>query len=284
MSDPKYIILNGEIVEEQKARVSPLNRGMMYGDGCFETLRYYSGSFLRWDRHFQRLEDGLDYLGINPAFTAVELMDQVVRLIEANQLSENEAMIRIQVWRKGGRGYATDSTEMGWMIQAGEVYSDSASLKLTVAETRCIPSAALDRKYKLSNGLNYIKAAQEASLIQCDDSLMLTVHDVISETTTSNIFWVKDDTVYTPSSECDLLPGVTRELTIEVIRSMGIQLEEGEFELEEIQKAEAVFCTNSLIEVKEVTSLDNNYFEAYHPILVKLKSGFEQHKVKELRQ
>lgn len=282
MSDPRYIILNGEITEGQEARVSPLNRGMMYGDGCFETMRYYAGSFLRWDRHFQRLEDGLEYLGINPAFTADELMEQILKLIEANKLSKNEAMVRIQCWREGGRGYATDSMDMGWMIQAGEAFSDSASLKLTVAETRCIPSAALERKYKLSNGLNYIKAAQEASLRQCEDSLMLTVDDVISETTTSNIFWVKGDTVYTPSIECDLLPGVTRELMLEVISTLGIHLEEGEFGLEGIQKAEAIFCTNSLIEVKEVSSLDDSIFEAGHPMVMKLKAGFEQQKVKEL--
>lgn len=282
MSDPRYIILNGEITEEQEARVSPLNRGMMYGDGCFDTMRYYAGSFLRWDRHFQRLEDGLEYLAINPAFTADELMEQILKLIGANQLTENEAMVRIQCWRKGGRGYATDSTDMGWMIQTGEAIPDATPLKLTVAETRCIPSAALQRKYKLSNGLNYIKAAQEASLRQCNDSLMLTVDDVISESTTSNIFWVKGDTVYTPSIECDLLPGVTRELMLEVISTSGIHIEEGEFGLEEIQKAETVFCTNSLIEVKEVSSLDDNIFDTDHPMVMKLKARFEQQKVKEL--
>jgi branched-subunit amino acid aminotransferase/4-amino-4-deoxychorismate lyase len=281
MTDPVHIILNGELVEEQEARVSPLNRGMMYGDGCFETMRYYAGSFLRWNRHFQRLQDGLEYIGIDPAFTAEELMEQVLSLLEANRLAETEAMIRIQCWREGGRGYITDSKRMGWMIQAGKPVSNASPLKLTVAKTRCIPSAALRRKYKLSNGLNYIKAAQEASQRQCDDSLMLTIEDMISETTSANIFWVKDEVIYTPSVKCDLLPGVTREVMIEVIEDLGIKLEEGEFGLDEINKAEAVFCTNSLIEIKEVGTLDNHIFETDHPMLMKLKTGFEQRKVQE---
>lgn len=272
MTEPDHIILNGELVEEHKARISPLNRGLMYGDGCFETMRYYGGSFLRWNRHFQRLKEGLDYLGINPAFTADKLLEQIFGLLEANDLADSEAMIRIQCWREGDRGYFTDSKKMGWMIQAGELISEEASpLKLTVAKTRCIPSEALGRKYKLSNGLNYIKAAEEASHRQCDDSLMLTLEKMISETTSANIFWLSDDVIYTPSEECDLLPGITRELIMEVIEDLGIQLEEGKFSLDEIKKAEAVFCTNSLIEIKEVGNLDDRSFETQHPVIKNLK-------------
>ncbi|MCH2449497.1 MAG: aminotransferase class IV [Gracilimonas sp.] len=283
MSEPIYIILNGKLVEEQEAKISPANRGMMYGDGCFETIRYYAGSFLRWNRHYQRLKGGLEYLGINPAFTADELMEQVLSLLEANQLAEKESMVRIQCWREGGRGYAADSISMNWMIQAVVIVSGASPLKLTVAETRCIPSVALQRKYKLSNGLNYIKAAQEASRRQCNDSLMLTMHAKISETTSANIFWVKENEVYTPDDDCDLLPGVTRRIVMEVVSSLGIVLIKGKFNLSEIREAEAVFVTNSLVEIKEILSLDDLIFEMKHPLVTKIKEGFERYKVQELK-
>jgi branched-subunit amino acid aminotransferase/4-amino-4-deoxychorismate lyase len=282
MSETPFIILNGKIIAEQEAWVSPLNRGMMYGDGCFETLKWYSGSFLKWDLHVQRVEAGLEYLEISPAFTPAELRRQLITLIERNQLLEKEGMIRIQCWRKGERGYKTDSSNMGWLIQASEITPHHSPLKLTEAETRCIPSAALDRNYKLSNGLNYIKAAQEARNVQCDDALMLTVGGKISETTSANIFWVKDDQVFTPSKKCDLLPGITRELVIEVIKSVGIELAEGIFTPEDIQSAEAVFCTNSLIELRSVASLDKINFEVDHPLFLKIKDNFDQFKQKEL--
>lgn len=283
MSDPSYIVLNEKLLKEQEAMISPVNRGMMYGDGCFETLRSYSGKFLRWNQHFDRLKGGLDYLGINPDIDSSEWKSQVIELLEANHLSDKEAMIRIQCWREGGRGYTPNSSKMGWMIQASEIKSDNTPLKLIVAKTRCIPSLALDRKYKLSNGLNYIQAAKEAADQHADDALMLTINGYISETSSANIFWIKDDQVFTPSNECDLLPGITRQVIIELIESNGFEITEGIFNPEELKNAEAVFCSNSLIEVREVASLDKVSFELNHLMVVKLQDNFEQFKRQELK-
>lgn len=284
MSSQQFMILNGELLHEEIASISPLNRGNMYGDGCFETFKSYSGRFLRWKQHFKRLEEGLSYLDIQTPFSATDLKDQVKGLLEHNLLLNEEAMVRIQCWRAGERGYFTDSTEAHWMIQASKVHPQKKSLSLAVAETRAIPSEALERKYKLSNGLNYIKAAGEARRSSCDDSLMLTVDNKISETTSANIFWVNEDKIFTPDLDCDLLPGVTRSLVIDTIQSLGILVEQGKYELADLQKSEAVFCTNSLIEIAEVHSLGEIEFEIDHPLVMKIKVAFEQLKVKELSE
>ena len=282
MKNTDAVILNGEVVQENQALISPFNRGMMYGDGCFETIRSYSGKFLGWDMRFERLKGGLDYLNIDAPFTSQELKEQVLSLLSKNSLSKADAMIRLQCWRKGGRGYTPSSSEANWMIQASALSKHHNAINLILAETRCIPSVALERKYKLSNGLNYIKAAQEAKEKSGDDSLMLTVNGKISETTSANIFWVKGDKVFTPSVECYLLPGVTRSIVINVIQSLGIQIEEGVFDLGAIEEAEAVFCTNSLKEISEVQSLDEHRFEVSHPLVQKIKTGFNRFKEQEL--
>lgn len=284
MSKLMYMILNGELIQESAAVISPLNRGMMYGDGCFETLRSYAGKFLGWEDHIERLESGFNYLDMNAPFSSSDLREQVHKLLKQNQLEHDEAMIRIQCWRDGGRGYAPKTKDAHWMIQASEFPAQEKEIKLSVAETRCIPSEALERKYKLSNGLNYVKAAQEAVKHSCDDALMLTVSDKVSETTSANIFWVKEGKVYTPSPACDLLPGVTRSLVLDVIRSLGLPFEESEYLLSDIRQAEAVFCTNSLLEIAEVISLDKTRFEVNHPLVMKIKVGFEQLKVKEFQK
>lgn len=284
MNHQQFMILNGELVAEEAASISPLNRGTMYGDGCFETLKCYSGRFLRWEQHFLRLEEGLSYLDMEAPFSTDELKEQAAGLLEQNLLLNNEAMIRIQCWRAGERGYFTDSAKAHWMIQASKVYPQKEALRLTVAKTRAIPSEALERKYKLSNGLNYIKAAGEAKRASCDDSLMLTVDDKISETTSANIFWAAENKIFTPDIHCDLLPGVTRSAAIDAIQSLGISIEQGRFELGEIQKADTVFCTNSLIEIAEVQSLGETEYEVNHPLIMKIKVAFEQLKVKELSE
>ncbi|MEX2605421.1 MAG: aminotransferase class IV [Gracilimonas sp.] len=294
MSKPAYIILNGMLIQESEARISPLNRGLMYGDGCFETFRSYAGKFLGWELHFERLSDGLDYLEIQAPFSSTELKSQVLQVLEKNDLTEKEAMIRFQCWRVGERGYATSSRKMNWLIQSSEIQSKKTPLRLLLAKTRCIPSVALDRKYKLSNGLNYIKAAQEAMNAGCDDSLMLTINNKISETTVANLFWIKEGKIFTPSVKCDLLPGVTRELVIQVMNRADIELEVGEFEWSDLKQAETLFCTNSLIEILEVASISQLMgergdsaneiinFNTDHSKLKKLKNAFQEFKIEEM--
>lgn len=282
MSNSKYMFLNGELVQETEAAISPLNRGMMYGDGCFETFRSYSGQFLGWDLHFDRLTAGLRYLEMDRPFTPEKLHRHVHQLLEKNELTNTDAMIRIQCWRKGGRGYKTDSRESCWMMQAHSIKSSDSPIKLTVAGTRCIPSVALERKYKLSNGLNYIKASQEAMSAQCDDSLMLTTGDLVSETTTANVFWIKEDAVFTPSAKCDLLPGITRKILIEILGDLTLEFHEGWYGLDHIMDAETVFCTNSLIEVKEVQAIDDRTYKPDHPVYLTIKKAFQQYRLNEL--
>ncbi|MEX0721885.1 MAG: aminotransferase class IV [Balneolaceae bacterium] len=283
MSESAFIILNGEMVEESKARISPVNRGMMYGDGCFETFKSYQGRFLEFGLHFDRLSGGLAYLGIDNIFTRESLEGQVIRLLEKTSFSQTEAIIRIQCWREGSRGYQTSSQKMGWMIQAHELKQNPEPIKLKVADTRCIPSQALDRQYKLSNGLNFIKAAQEATSGNYDDVLMLTVKGDISETTSANIFWLHGSTVFTPSVDCDLLPGITRKLIIECLRSNDISLEEEKFSLEHLRQAEAVFCCNSVHEIQHVKSLNENTFGTEHPLVKKIMILFEEYKLQLLK-
>ena len=282
MKSSSVVVLNGKLMQEAEAMVSPFNRGMMYGDGCFETLKSYNGKFLGWGKHFERLKAGLDYLELDPPFTSEELAKEVIQLIEANQLKNVEAMIRIQCWRNGSRGYSTSSRNAGWMMQASVLSEMKNSVDLILAETRCIPAAALERKYKLSNGLNYIKAAQEAKANSCDDALMLTINDMLSETTSANIFWIKGGEVFTPSTHCDLLPGITRNIIIECIDSLGLPLHEGEFRFNDIENAESVFCTNSLIEMKEVASIGSHRYETHNSVLSKIKKAFEAYKSQEL--
>jgi branched-subunit amino acid aminotransferase/4-amino-4-deoxychorismate lyase len=283
MKKNSIALLNGKQVDENQATISPFNRGMMYGDGCFETFRSYAGKFLGWEKHFKRLRAGLGYLEMDVPFTSQELKEEVTGLIVANHLAEAEAMIRIQCWREGSRGYLTSSRKAAWMVQVSEAPVLREGLKLTLAETRCIPSKALERKHKLSNGLNYIKAAQEAKKDSCDDALMLTVDDKVSETTSANIFWIIEDQVFTPSEECDLLPGVTRAIVIDLIERIGIPLQIGKFDIEAIKKADAVFCTNSLKEIAEIKNLDEIEFEMNHPVTQKILSGFNEFKEQELR-
>ena len=278
-----FVCFNGQVLPNKEVQVSPLNRGMMYGDGFFETFKAYSGRFLDVSANYDQLHDAAFYLNMFPRLTLAAFRTHILDLLKANMLIEKQAVIRFQCWRKGERGYNTDSTDCNWIISTMENENKQlAPLKLITAATPSIPTKALDRKKKISNGINYICAAHEASKKNADDALMLTVEDFISETTISNVFWGMGNTIYTPSKECDLLPGITRNIILNMLFNSGYKVIVGEFTINEIKSAEFVFTTNSVSEIRSVKSLDDIYFNTNHKEIIKICSLFELEKNKML--
>ncbi len=281
---PKYALLNGELILSSALAISVSNRGFMYGDGCFETFRSYQGKFLHLDEHFDRLQIGLNYLGMDSLIDSETLLKQVNLLLEKNELEDVDAAFRIQCVRKGGPGFATTSNKADYVITSRALPEVKKEIVLKTVETRAIPEVALSRKVKLTNSINYIKAAQEVTQLGGDDALMLTVNNMVSETTIANIFWVKGNKVFTPSTNCDLLPGVTRHIVIQLVSEVAdIELIEGEFQLEELISAEAVFCTNSLREISPIARIDNTLFDELNPVVKSLQKDFELYKASKLK-
>lgn len=283
MNEDLYISLNGSLIRSDEVSVTPINRAMMYGDGCFETLKSYQGRFLEWDEHYIRLIGGLSYLELESPVNSDELKMEVLSLLNKKSLKNQDVVVRIQFWRDGGRGYNTSSNKTSRMVHVSPYVPPNGPLDLITAKTRCIPSESLERKFKLTNGLNYIKAAQEAVKCQKDDALMLTINDYVSETTIANVFWFKDGIFFTPSVECDLLPGITRNIILRLIEENGFELKVGKFETSSLHKAEAAFCTNSLIEVREIRSIDKTHFKTGLEPIKKIRDSFINYKREALK-
>ena len=185
-----FVNINGTLVPEEEASLPATSRALSYGDGCFETLVSYKSKFLHFEDHFARLQSGLKYLDMNLDLTKDLLKSEVQKLLKKNELEDEDSVVRIQCYREGSSGYFDISDRSGFIISNRSIPLGSDSIKLKTVSIPAIPSAALERKVKLSNSINYIKAAQEAKKKGGDDALMLTVDSKISETTISNIFWV----------------------------------------------------------------------------------------------
>ena len=276
-----FVNINGTLVPEEEASLPATSRALSYGDGCFETLVSYKSKFLHFEDHFARLQSGLKYLDMNLDLTKDLLKSEVQKLLKKNELEDEDSVVRIQCYREGSSGYFDISDRSGFIISNRSIPERPGSIKLKTVSTPTIPSIALERKVKLSNSINYIKAAQEAKKQGGDDALMLTIDKSISETTISNIFWIKGNQVFTPSLNCDLLPGVTRSILIKLIdQDSKLQLIEGAFRPEDIYSAEAVFCTNSVMEIKPISKIDDFSYKTDHFIVEKLKDDFKVYKEK----
>ncbi len=275
------IIIDGSITEADQPAVPVISRGLMYGEGCFETFRTYNGHTFLLKDHLERLQAGLIFLGLSlpDELKKESLSPLLAELLEKNNLQQKDAIIRLQVWREGERGYSTRAPgEVHFSVTATECPESFSPLRLMTVDTRRIPSVSLPSDFKFTNGINYILAAREAEKQGGDDALMQTTDGWISETTIANIFWLKDDTVYTPSAECDILPGITRNIVLKLSREMEMTTEEGEYLTEQLNEAEAVWICNSVREVLPVKEINSLEFDTGHDFLQQLVENFESYR------
>lgn len=275
----RFAAYNGEILPEAEILVSPLNRGMMYGDGCFSTFKSYKGKFFALEAHFNRLRAGVEYLGIEVPFGFEDFKSKILELLDANKETEKECIIRVQCWREGARGYATNSSTGNWLTVSMPLKEVIDSVSLSTVSAKTIPAKALTREFKLSNGLQYILASNEAQKSGADDALLFTLDGLISETTIANIFWVKGDEIYTPSIDCDLYPGITREMCIQILdKRAEFSVITGHFQFENMLDSDCVFITNSIKELIPVSRIDDQVFPIDHPTFLSIKEAFSDYK------
>lgn len=278
MGNPEYIFINGKINRADLPLIKAEARGLMYGDGCFETLCSYNGCLLKPEEHLKRLKRGLNYLEIDyPVDLESQNIEKILaRLLNENELMNQNAIIRMQVWREGERGYGSDSTESSYMLTAVNHNGAGKKYNLSCVPIRRIPSAALPSEFKFTNGINYIKAANYARSKGADDALMQTLEGWVSETTVANIFWKKDNTVFTPSAECDILPGITRQMVMHVLKEvMDIEVKAGKFMPDNLKQADEAWICNSVKEVAPVARLDDVPFGTASAFTEELQSQFK---------
>ena len=295
-------LLDGRPVASEDAVEHLGSRLNMYGEGCFDTLRSDAGGVLYPERHLQRLHDGISFLGWTvpePLRDTDALMDTLCAFLDANGAVDLQVRIRIQVWsgdrtvgyRPGeaataasapaeapsttGSAAPTVAASTRFLITGARMASaDIPPATLVTSRYRRIPDAALPVGVKWTNGINYILAAAEAQRRGADDALMLTVDGHLSETTVANLFWEESGTVYTPSAECDLLPGITRGILLELIEEAGIPLKTGRFDPSALHRADAVWICNSVRGICPVRQIDGRSYPVESALLADITGRY----------
>lgn len=283
MSNPdRHIWVDGDFLPDRTPVFMAETKGLMYGAGCFETFLSYNGKFLHLEDHLERLAQGLYYLGVSngPFLNVKELRNVISKLLGLNRLSSSRAVIRIQCSLSGGRGYGVDSDiSLHSIVSADPVSEGKEEYRLALSDVRAVPGSSRPSNLKLSNAIHYMKAWQQADRYGADDALILTRDALVSETALANIFWKSGDRIYTPSEDCDLLPGIQRRLVSSLIGKMeGVELVPGRYRPEELMQADLVWITNSMKEILPVTKLEKNRFPNVDPFYTSLFNLFEEYK------
>ncbi|WP_152040551.1 aminotransferase class IV [Salinigranum salinum] len=256
--------VDGELHPASEATVSVRDRGFMYGDAAFETLRAYGGEVFEWEAHAERLAGTCEALQLDHGLSDETLHERVRETLAANELTE--AYVRLSVTRGVQPGKLTPAPEVDPTVVvlvkelprggrgSDPVWNGPATVQ--TVKTRRVPDRAIPARAKTHNYLNGILARLELRVTGTDEALMLDSEGNVAEGATSNVFFVSDEALCTPSLDGPVLPGVTRDVVIELARAEGIPVREGQFTPDDVRGAAEVFLTNTTWELRPVATVD----------------------------
>ncbi|MCU7871388.1 MAG: aminodeoxychorismate lyase [Candidatus Thiodiazotropha sp. (ex Lucinoma borealis)] len=237
------------------------DRGLQYGDGLFETLAVINGQPGLWQHHIARLSRGEQVLGFPPS-------DKQLLKREALSLcaGHERAVLKIILTRgSGGRGYRPPAsshprrilTLHPWPDYPNEWYAKG--IRLSICHTRVSLNSQL-AGLKHLNRLDQVLARSEWQDPTIAESLMLDDRDRVISGTQSNLFMIQGETILTPDLSQAGIAGVVRELVIEQAKQLSLPLRITDFVLDDVQQADALFVTNSLMGICPVAILDQYRF------------------------
>ena len=247
----RIIYYNGAFTPEHSVTISPFNRGLLYGDGLFETLRAYRGRVFRLAAHLSRLSEGLQVLRIEPCLPAGDMEHAVYELLSRNKLSD--ASIRITVFRGDGEGPEPQGDLTPLLMMSARPFAGcraedyAQGFRVHIVSLRRNIYSPLSR-IKSINYLENVLGRLEARDHNAQEALFLNSSGWVAEAAAANIFMITGKTVITPPADAGILPGITRAAVIAGARSSR-EVKEQAFSPEELLRADEAFLTNSLMEI-----------------------------------
>ncbi|MEN8212754.1 MAG: aminodeoxychorismate lyase [Pseudomonadota bacterium] len=230
--------------------VAALDRGLQYGDGLFETIAFIDGKAPLWNRHMARLSAGCRALALPQQDEAV-LAAEAERVLRSGDVLEGRQVIKIIITRgEHGAAYFPgqgDATRIlyrrewpRWRTQQGDEGVKLHRCKIRLATGS--PFAGV----KTLNRLEQVLAAAEISRADCREGLLCDADGFMVEALTSNLFWLKQDRLYTPLLDRCGVSGVMRAEVIAQAEKYGIGVDEVREEPQALESAEAIFLSNAL--------------------------------------
>lgn len=259
-----YFNFNGKVFEENTAIIGPDNRGLRYGDGLFETIKYKNNELILADEHFARLWKGMLLLkfDIPKLFTTEIIQQQILQLLQKNK--QTAARIRLSVIRGNGGLYDAKNNNPLHIIQSWPLADDHITLNENGLQLCIYTDAkkAMDSfaNIKHNNYLPYLMGALFAKEQQCNDAVILNDQGRVCDSTIANIFIIKNETIYTPSLSEACVSGVMRKFIIQNLPAIGYKIIETEINREFLLDADEVFLSNSIYNIRWVAAIDKTTY------------------------
>ena len=256
------IYLNGRFLERDDAALDPLDRGVLLGDGLFETIRCEAGQLLFHEAHFARLARGARTVEIAWNMPSEELLQICQHVLDANSLEL--ARLRVTLTR----GELGNSPEIGEPATSATLIVHAAALgqeRLDAARSKGWTAKAVHfplnhrspmARIKSTSYQEHLLGRLDARRAGHDEGLFLNTAGLLAEGTMSNLFAVREGEVLTPPVEDGALPGIMRGRIAGLCERAGLAYRERSLTLDELRTAEEAFLTNSLVEVMPLAAVE----------------------------
>lgn len=256
---PRSVVwLDGRVVPASRARISVFDRGLLYGDAVFETVRIYGGKPFRWREHLRRLTTTLKRLAI--PLPAADLRDAIDEVVHAARLPE--AAVRLTITRGVGEGLAPPPDLEPTVLLIPRPIPTGLE-EARAGGVRVIRLPFGQGRFGFTSGhktTDYAAAVQgriRARDARAFEAVYVEDDGAISEATTSNVFGIRRGRLTTPPVAAGCLPGITRELVLSLARKAGVPTRETSVQASELHEFDEMFLTGSVIELVPVTEVDD---------------------------
>lgn len=260
---PKVVWLDGVLSPLEEAKVTVADHAYLYGDGLFEGIRIYGGRIFKLDEHLDRLSEGCRYLGFNLVQGQAGIREAILDTAKAAQIMDG--YIRVNVTRGTGLGldpkHINQEASVMIMVNTLALYQRAeyeTGLNVITSSYRVIPPDSLDPRIKcIGRYASNILAKQEANRMGAGEGLMLNHQGIAAECTGDNLFFIRNEVIYTPDPTCGILKGITRDTVIDLAKRNGLQVVEGFYTRYDIMSADECFLTGTAAEVIPMVALDS---------------------------
>ena len=255
-----WTYLNGEFIPKEDVKVSPFDRGFLFGDSVYEVIPSYNNNPFLFDEHLERLKNSLSITNIPIEDSLKDLRPLIIELLKKNKYPNQAIYIQITRGVDPLRSHVSASTTVPTLF--------ISSTELTINPYR-EGSRKKGLKVRLEEDIRWKRCDVKATTLlpnimpfhrkdksQVDEILF---HDgqKINEGSKSNIFFVFDDLIVTPPKEQNILLGITRNYFLKRLLEEGFNVLEKEIKIEDLNKANEIWVTSSTKEIQPVHEVDN---------------------------
>ncbi|MDD2884430.1 MAG: D-amino acid aminotransferase [Dechloromonas sp.] len=252
------VFLNGQFLPLADARVSPLDRGFLYGDGVYEMIPVYSRQAFRLDQHLQRLQATLDGIQLANPLTVDAWKSAIFTLIENAPWPDQSIYLQVTRGADDKRDHAFPPASVAPTVFAfaGPLITPDADLRARGVAAITVPDQRWARcDLKVLSLLANVLARQQAVARGCAEALLIR-DGFVKEGAASNVFLVKNGRLLAPPKTQLMLPGITYDVILELAAAHGQPLDIREIHETELRAADEVWMTSSTKEILAITQLD----------------------------